>query len=139
MPAIDIYFKHGLINNSYAFINIVDRVTMFAAEKYFSSESIELTEDDFTVIFHEAGKWDQLTHDIVVRVQLHAFPERLVDTDAKATAFAEDLALEFRTMFVLDKDLTVGVSLLVTEIGWGTYTATANGKTPESILNLLRI
>lgn len=46
-------------------------------------EGGELTKDDFSVTFHEVGKFDIVTHPLEIRVEAHAFPLRLANIDER--------------------------------------------------------
>lgn len=120
MPKVDIDYKPFLLrgdNQHLAFEALKKAVSNFCSN-FFSTKDLQLNRNDFSFTFTEAGEHDELTNDLIVRIQLHAFPERLSRIDDSSATFALVIADEI-AMFT-DFNLTVGVSLLFAEIGWGT-------------------
>jgi hypothetical protein len=84
----------------------------------FSTEERQLRLEDFSFKFVRPEKYDELTHDIIVRIRLHAFPSRLVGTDDRCKEIAEGISNEL--LFGSDiQVITIGVELMVCEVGWG--------------------
>jgi hypothetical protein len=119
MPAVDVYHKMSMDT---LVAEDLKRVIRHVGVDMFSSQDggITLGPEDFTILFHEAGPNDELTNDVIIRVQLHAFQNRLERTDAKAAQLAMYASTALDPL-VASNDFTIGVSLLIAEIGWGTY------------------
>lgn len=116
MPFVEVYVPVGN-----PFKRTLDEAIREAGAKLFSSaeHGFVLSEDDFTIVFPNVQRARPMTQDVIIRVQLHHFAWRLQDTDG----LAKELAEQITERLWMDHDewgLTVGVSLLFTEIGWGT-------------------
>jgi hypothetical protein len=104
-------------------LRLVQQVILTNAPMLFSLKRLPLTKDDFSVVF-EAESMGLLTHDVIVRIELHHFRARRKKNDKNALLLAHLIA---RAIDDINKaPITVGVSLLLAEIGWGatnTYAA----------------
>lgn len=124
MPGVDIYINRPLHNmfDTDARDSLKTSVRRFGTTHFSVDEKITLNEHDFSFKFHTPEIGDELTHDLIVRVRLHAFEERLAHLDDTISAemahyIAEDLA-----RFFLSWEVTIGVELMLAEIMWGTAT-----------------
>lgn len=111
MPRVVVEYREGFLDD-FGIGRLKNLIRREAIER-FSTRTVALKDDDFSFIFHKAGQYDELTHDIIVRLELHFFPERLiVPSDVNAQEVAEAIAVRITNS-------TVGVSILFCEIGWG--------------------
>lgn len=120
MPGVDVYYRYGVMSPKVA-AAIKEAVRRYGAPT-FSTPEITLSEDDFSFKFHQPEKYDELTNDLIVRIRLHHFPERLLDTDGKSEAIALVIGLALSQLEDFNPERTIGVEILVTEIGWGAAT-----------------
>lgn len=123
MPGIEVHYRRRLFDErdkGEALRRLREIVRDYGVE-VFSAPEVQLSTDDFTFKFIEAERYDHLTHHIIVRIQLHAFKSRLENTDEKSAALAEIIAGEVAQSWLIQ--VSVGVSILVAEIGWGSATA----------------
>lgn len=120
MPGVDVYYRYGVMSPEVADA-IKETVRRYGAS-VFSTSEIELSQNDFSFKFYPPEKYDELTNDLIVRIRLHHFPERLVDTDGKSRAIALAIGLALFQIEDFDPQRTIGVETLVSEIGWGTAT-----------------
>ena len=114
MPGIDVYYRS---NEFYRYDwEPFRRLLSEGAARLFSVPERRLQAGSFSTVFHAVNSPSRLTHTVIVRLQLHAYPARLESADTDASELAELLAQ------LLERDrgsgLTVGVSLLLAEIGW---------------------
>lgn len=116
MPAIDVFYYAERFRG-YNWERFLDTLAQEGAER-FSVPDRKLDENDFSVVLHPVEKPSLLTHHVVIRIQLHAYPERVHEADGKARALAEKMSRELADDFG-HSDFAVGVSLLLAEIGWG--------------------
>lgn len=138
MPLVFVYYDSDQSGEEY-YRGVIDETVMETVSntikregsKLFSRPGLQLTPDDFSVMFVPAGKHDSLSCDIVVSVHLHAFSERVGEqADSNAGRLAVVIAAEIDKLFVED-DFTIGVALEHTEMGWSKYTLQANGRVAE--------
>lgn len=120
MPGVDIYYRHGVMSIEVA--DAIKEMVRRYGELVFSTPEIELSESDFSFKFHRPEKYDDLVKDLIVRIRLHHFPERLLDTDGKSKAIALIIGLALEQIEGFDPQHTIGVEILVGEVGWGTAT-----------------
>lgn len=120
MPGVDVYYRYGVMSPQVADA-IKEAVRQYGAPTFSTSE-ITLSEDDFSFKFHRPEKYDELTNDLIVRIRLHHFPDRLLDTDGKCKAIALIIGLTLSQIEDFNPERTIGVEILVCEIGWGAAT-----------------
>lgn len=128
MSAVHVeYAAYDTIRIPFWALEGVRRAIQKEAPKLFSVEELALNNGDFSFKWLPADHpLDLLTHDIIVRLQLHHFPERVQDCDAKALQLAERISVLIRGQF------SVGVSLLLAEIGWGAVAVDDSNVSPLS-------
>lgn len=115
MPEISVAFRRDKLE--FKTSEKLKEVVRSEVIRRFSTNEVTLTSDGFTFLFHEEGLWDELTHDVIVKIPLHFFPARLVvstNTNAREIATAITKALHDLT-----DELSVGVLLPFSELGWG--------------------
>jgi hypothetical protein len=119
MPRVVVEYLQGFMNPIMA--TRLKELIRKDASMRFSTREHKLEEDDFTIIFNELSELSEATHPIVVRVELHNYPERLerIDTDAEEMATALQLCLVYAPSGHPDK-IHIGVSILYSAISWGT-------------------
>lgn len=124
MPGVDVYLR-GSINDHFGTQerdSLKTSVRRFGTAHFSVDEKLVLNDRSFSFKFHAPEGGDELTNDIIVRIRLHEFEERLDNLDDTISAemahyIAEDLA-----RFFLSWEITVGVELMLAEIMWGTAT-----------------
>lgn len=121
MPGVDVYYKHGFMEES-----VADALRTAVAEfgqTEFSTSDWQLGLNDFSFKFHRPEKYDRLTHDLIVRIRLDAFDERV---ERISDQMAENLAWSIRNavsaLFKPARVLDVGVELMLASISWGAAT-----------------
>lgn len=118
MPGVDVYYRESFHMSTEVADAIKDAVRDFGP-LYFSTDSRKLGRADFSFKFHAPDAFDDLTNDVIVRIRLHHFEERLLKlNDDKAAELADFIA------FVLAKsnfiyEMTMGAELMLAEIMWG--------------------
>ena len=118
MPPV--YIEHRLMALGKGPADVLKQVVRREAADLFSTPELSLSQGDFSLILVPLSEGSEPTHDITIRVQLHAFPERLEKNDPNAETMATAISQAMTGM--LPKGTTIGVSLLCAEIGWGTST-----------------
>ena len=118
MPSVDIYYEVGWMEEPVA--DAIKTVVTGFGQVEFSVPGKLLGPNDFSFKFHAPAKFDKLTHDIVVHIRLHEFPERTVRVnDRMALSLARDIRLILRDCFEGERKPTIGVELLLGKISWG--------------------
>jgi len=121
MPGVDIYYRHGVMDTEVA--SAIKAAVREHGADTFSTSEIQLGEGDFSFKFYPPEKFDELTNDIIVRIRLHHFPERIKDDpDALPQGIALLLGVALSQVEEFDPTRTIGVEILICEIGWGTAT-----------------
>jgi hypothetical protein len=135
MPGVDVFYRYGVMSPEVADA-IKETVRRYGASTFSTSE-IELSESDFSFKFYRPEKYDELTNDLIVRIRLHHFSKRLEDTDGDAAGMALLIGSALSKVEDFDPTRTVGLEILVCEIGWGSATVmrgkVANGLAQRAI------
>lgn len=140
MPGVDIYYRHGVMSTEVA--DAIKEAVRHYGPLVFSTPEISLSESNFSFKFHRPEKFDELTNDLIVRIRLHEFPERLEDTDEKSESIALAVAVALSKIENFDSQRTIGVEQAVGHIGWGATTVmkakVANGLAQRAIAGSAR-
>lgn len=121
MPGVDVYNRESVGLVDAVADSIKDSVRHFGAA-HFSVGELMLSEHDFSFKFHHTERYDELTNDLIVRIRLHAFEgRRSIVTDQLASDFAVYISEDLRKFFP-EREITVGVELILAEVMWGTAT-----------------
>lgn len=124
MPAVHIEYRHGILTQEAK--TVLKEVIRTDLSFRFSTTRLTLGLKDFGIKLDELSEDSEPTNDIVVRVQLHAYRERLAaDIDQEARFIARNLVVALSELDI-DKTMDIGVSLLFAEIGWGTASVARN-------------
>ena len=129
MPGVEVLFSYMDSDTAHA---IKSAVRVFGA-KEFSTPAITLTEKSFSFKFSEKAGFDELTHNIIVRIRLHNDEQgvrRMADLDQVAKRLAEAIVAEIEKV-PRSYSKTVGVELMLVPIGWGTCETTAVATRPD--------
>lgn len=117
MPGVQIWYREGIIGLQEKRI-ITAAVRRFGVAQFWAPELKRLEEEDFFVKYVPPDEGDELADDIVVSIPLHQFPSRLENTDEKAGGLADAI----KNALVdsgYRRSISIGVPILVCEIGWG--------------------
>lgn len=114
MPLIQIDYRNNCLDDDLA--EELRETLVTTATMLFPVHGRELTRDSFSVSFRPEGKWDRMTHDVIVRVFLHPDTERLEASERHATE------LHRQARYVMQEiggsPRTVGVSITYATIEW---------------------
>jgi hypothetical protein len=120
MPIVTVYHRPSAMDTIAA--EVLKDIIRGDGMSRFSRIDLELSRGAFSFVFVEVDGYGELTHDIIVVINLHAFPERVDKADENAKEIAEILKKHFDLLIVNNK-LTFGVALLHAEMGWGSIAA----------------
>jgi len=122
MPGVDVY-----LNSSISFHlgaqerdSLKTSVRRFGTAHFSVGDKLVLSDRDFSFKFHSPEDGDELTNDIIVRIRLHEFEERLDNLDDAISAEMAHYIAEGLSTFFLGWEITIGVELMLAEIMWGT-------------------
>jgi hypothetical protein len=116
MPGVEVTYKATYMNVLAA--DALKQTVREVGHKRFSTEDIQLTPDDFSFKFLRPHNYDELTHDIIVRIRMQDHPfRRSQSPDLMAGQLANRIHMAMRQSVGMPP-FTVGVELVLTEIGW---------------------
>jgi len=120
MPGVDVIYKKTHMN-PYAAVAVKDTVRE-VGHKRFSTPDLQLTPEDFSFKFLAANDYDELTHDIIVRIRMQDHPFRRAQSpDRMAGQLANRIHLAIMAKHApIEPPLTIGVELMLVEMGWNT-------------------
>lgn len=117
MPEVAVYYMAGRFS--------IEQLELIKAEvkkegpALFSVAERKLSSSSFSFAFCELSSPSELTQDVIVRITLHHYPERKKAADSAAEKLASKLGRalspDYRSVVT-----TVGVSVVLAELGWGT-------------------
>jgi hypothetical protein len=104
-------------------------IKTFGSQTFRLEDRKPLSAKDFSVIFKQVSKDSEIAYDILICVHLHASAERIIeglpDQHAEQLALALNKAID---QLIVEKNLTIGVALLHSIMGWSTTTVRPNGR-----------
>ncbi len=116
MPIVTVYHRPDIMDGKAA--QLLKDAIRSDGHFRFSHQDLKLSPDDFSFIFVEAKGYDELTHDIIVAINLHAFPEWVDKADENAERMSNVLKDAINSMLTIEDELTIGVALLHSAMGW---------------------
>lgn len=134
MPGVDVLYKYDSMNRHMA--QAIKETVREIGHKRFSTSDIQLGPEDFSFKFLQSHPFDELTHDIIVRIRMQDHPfRRSQSPDRMAGQLANRIHLAVTaTQVQIEPPLTVGVELLLVEMGWNS----TNGPTREATAPMSR-
>lgn len=120
MPGVDIFHRVEVGFSDQVCSSIKESVRHFGVANFSVENLILLSEQDFSFKFYSPEKGDELTNDIIVRIRLHAFEERLLRiSDETCGELAHYIAADL-FKFYPGREIIVGIELMMAEVMWGT-------------------
>jgi hypothetical protein len=127
MPGVDVLYRHRSMNRHVA--QAIKETVREVGHKRFSTPDLQLEPEDFSIKFLQSHPFDELTHDIIVRIRMQDDPfRRSQSPDRMAGQLANRIHLAVMASHEpAEPPLTVGVELMLVEMGWNT----SSGPVPQ--------
>lgn len=118
MPGVDVLYRQSSMNRQVA--QAIKETVRRVGHKRFSTPDIQLGPEDFSFKFLQSHPFDELTHDIIVRIRMQDHPfRRSQSPDRMAGQLADRIHLAVMANHEpVEPPLTIAVELMLVEMGW---------------------